>query len=178
MVLPFQFFKYALLGVSVACPGILALFMKLNRPHFESYSEQYPQYIGLSRGSFPSTNVHVLENLPYLKSTGTESSIYQIRLLSTNFSPLHQPQSDSDTVNHTGNANHRRTHRRHTRIQTDSKTNGMEGDVNGHTTLTVLISQLPTTTNFRDLVSVVYRLSSGEVVRLYLSRDLSIENFN
>lgn len=136
MVLQYQQFKYSLLGVAAACPGILAIFMKLNRPHFESYAEQYPHYLSSNDAmSFPATanTINSLENLPYMKSTETENSMYQVSVSSGARSELNQ---------------------------------GF-GENSGDMELCILISNLPNEFKFKDLVSVVFRLSNGSVVRNY-----------
>ena len=150
-MLPFQHFKYSLLGVSVACPGFLALFMKLNRPHFESYAQQYPHY--LSNHSMPfiansstSNHMHSLDNLPYLKSTGTEHSIYQVVVTSLSYSNTAH-RVDLSQGNHRCMMNE---------LNIGDKTNSSE--------LSCLISQLPHEVKFQYFASIVFRLSCGDVV--------------
>lgn len=138
VVLPFQHFKYSVLGVSVACPGFLALFMKLNRPHFETYARQYPHYLsGHNKTFFHATAAsNALDNLPYSKSTETEHSIYQVCVFA-------EEQFCCSS----------------------SEEGGREkGNVGDDPELAQLVNRLPDTTLFQDFVSIVFRLSHGEVV--------------
>jgi hypothetical protein len=163
VVLPLQFFKYSLLGVSAACPGMLALFMKLNRPNFETYAQQNPHFLNsyslLSRANATSGNVNALENLPYLKAFGTESSIYQVKVA---FFP---PESSDDTQ---VDNNVYSCSRNHTISSAEfRRTTFLEGNDNT-IRLSTLISHLPDIMMFQDFISVVYRVSRGDVVRFYI----------
>ena len=170
VVLPFQSFKYSLLGVSAACPGILALFMKLNRPHFESYAQQYPHYLSNHkvpfRANFASANSHSLDNLPYLQSTGTEHSIYQVSVSSALYEE--SPQScDVESGRGATRCNDRprvRHHHHHRRQQHSDSIDRRFRDGKDDLDLPALISRLPSSITFQDFVSVVFRLSHGEVV--------------
>jgi hypothetical protein len=181
VVLPFQQFKYSVLGVSAACPGFLALFMKLNRPHFESYAQQYPHYLSdhktLFHASALTANMNSLDSLPYLKSTGTEHSIYQVSVSSPlckeGLSSVAQAdgEDNEDNGNRNTNSNHEQTYgqpeQRHHRRQTYASKGGNSEENLIDFELSSLISQLPDNIVFLDFVSILFRLSHGDVVSNY-----------
>jgi hypothetical protein len=143
---------------------MLALFMKLNRPHFETYAQHNPHFLNsysslLSRANATSGNVNASENLPYLKSFGTESSIYQVKVAFLSPETSHDTQDDDNvdscSRNHIiSSAEFRRT-------------TFLEGNDNT-IRLSTLISYLPDGMMFQDFLSVVYRVSRGDVVRFYI----------
>jgi len=157
---PLQRFKYNLIGVATACPGFLALFMKLNRPFFESYAQTHPQHFHTRKmhKSCCATFSASME-CPQYFVPGSEFSLYQITL-----SQDYRDDKLKDNKNHaSSDSNPTKKHRR--REIHAHEICPREGDEILYPELGAAVRQLPEDINFHDFISVVYRLSKGSVVR-------------